>query len=108
MRIRNYRCFATAAKFGEKELQFNMMASSPEVALTKIRIVRGEDVYRRLYDIIACDHRNHFYSDFDETDRLFSYNLHIERIRRDYGNHYWKNTPGVEFTEAGIIRKGNN
>lgn len=103
--MKNYRCFARAKRFGEKELQFNMLATSPEAALTKIRIVRGEDVYRRMYDIIACEHRNHMHTDFDETDRLGSYNLLMEQMRRDYGNNYRKNTPGYRYTDAGMIRK---
>lgn len=87
-KMKNYRCFARAEKFGEKDLEFNMIATSPEAALTKIRIVRGEDVYRRMYDIVACTKRNLTYTEFDETDRLASYNLLQEQMRRDFGYHY--------------------
>lgn len=85
MELTNYRLVARGKKWNDKDEKINMLAATPEQAITKARIVRGEDFYRRLYWIAVAPNRNMLYEDLWEITDLCGYGMLRELMIRDYG-----------------------
>lgn len=82
-----FRLTARGKKWNDRDEVFNMSADTPENAITKARIVRGEDCYRRLYMVqeVVNGARNHLYQQLEDIPHLTSYGMICEQMRRDYG-----------------------
>lgn len=61
---------------------YSIISDTPENALTKLRILHGEDVYRRCYMVFDCDRQ-------ECVRELFSYGVFRERMQRDVGKKYF-------------------
>lgn len=85
MELINYRLEARGKKWNDRNEKINILAATPEQAITKARIVRGEDFYRRLFSIAVAPHRNMLFNDTWEIRELCSYGMYLEQMRRDYG-----------------------
>ena len=87
MELINYRLEARAKTWDGRNEKINILAATPEQAITKARIIRGEDFYRRLFWIAVAPHRNMLFKDYCEIPDLCSYGMLREQMRRDYGVH---------------------
>lgn len=79
----NYRVWACGEKWGDKDEIVNMLANTPEQAITKLRIIRGESFYRRMYQIAIAPSRNCLYKNYIIIPELSSYGMVKELCRRD-------------------------
>lgn len=57
-------------------------SNNPYDALTKLRILHGEDVYRRCYMVYDCE-------EHEIVHNLFSYGMLREQLIRDFGRKYY-------------------
>jgi len=91
-----YRLTANGKKWNDRDEVFNITADSPEQAITKARIVRGESCYRRLYMVqeVVNGCRNHIYQQLADLAPYMSYGMHEERMRRDFGRN-WRKMAGA-------------
>ena len=83
--MENYRLIANGKKWNDRDESIEVKASSPEQAITKARILKGEDFYRRLYYVAVIVHKSLFGDDLWEIADLCSYGMFQEQMRRDYG-----------------------
>ena len=57
-------------------------SDTPRNALTKLRILHGEDVYRRCYMVYDCE-------EHECVPDLYSYGMLREQLIRDFGRKYY-------------------
>lgn len=77
-----YDFFVNGSKWNSKEEQYSILSDNPYNALTKLRILHGEDVYRRCYMVYDCEVHECVRS-------LFSYGMLREQLIRDFGRKYY-------------------
>lgn len=76
----SFKLLATGEKWNSRDEKLVVKASTAEQAITKARILKGEDFYRRLYWIAAITEEGLW-----EITDLCSYGMLREKMRRDYG-----------------------
>lgn len=86
--MENYKLTARGKKWNDRDEKIEVKASTPEQAITKARILKGEDFYRRLYYVAVIVHKSLFTEDLWEISDLCSYGMLREQMRRDYGMSY--------------------
>lgn len=84
MELKLYEFSVNGEKWDDKEDYYLIESDNPRNALTKLRILHGESVYRRCYMVTERkDFEGHLVGD------LYSYGMLKERGIRDYGRKYF-------------------
>lgn len=87
--MNKYEFTARGKRWNDEDEIYTIESDTPQNALTKIRILHGEDAYRRIYMCYDCD--NH-----ESVRSLFSYGMLREQLIRDYGRKYYYHIKKVE------------
>lgn len=77
-----YEFTCRGKSWNDEDECYEINSDTPRNALTKLRILHGEDVYRRCYMVYDCDNQKC-------VKDLFSYGIFRERRIRDVGRKYF-------------------
>ena len=77
-----YEFTCRGKNWNDKDESYLIESNNPYNALTKLRILHGEDVYRRCYMVIDLDLPG-------LVRELFSYGMLREQLMRDFGRKYY-------------------
>lgn len=88
MELNLYEFVVNGEKWDSPEETYSILSDNPYNALTKLRILYGESVYRRCYGVYG-ESRKGF--SLERIGELFSYGMLKEQIKRDYGRKYYYN-----------------
>lgn len=77
-----YEFTCRGKSWNDEDESYLIKSDNPHNALTKLRILYGEDVYRRCYMVFDCDNQ-------ECIKGLFSYGLLQEQLIRDFGRKYY-------------------
>ena len=77
-----YEFTCRGKNWNDKDESYLIESNNPYNALTKLRILHGEDVYRRCYMVYDCEEQ-------ECVPDLFSYGMLREQLKRDFGRKYF-------------------
>lgn len=84
--MNTYKFYVNGEKWNSPEENYIVKSDNPRNALTKLRILYGESVYRRCYMVYGND-KDHKY--LENITDLFSYGMLREQLIRDFGRKYY-------------------
>ena len=82
-----YEFYVNGEKWNSPEERYLIESDTPRNALTKLRILHGESVYRRCYMVFGNDKNPEYAS--ENIKELFSYGMLREQLIRDFGRKYY-------------------
>ena len=81
--MNNYEIFCNGKQWNDNDDVYSVLSDTPHNALTKCKILYGDDILSRCYMI---------YENGENVRELFSYGMVREKQKRLYGTkyYYWK------------------